>query len=52
MQEHCPAARVLELYLLYGGKALENADAWLEMPTGTPEELLDAVNSLALRKKQ
>jgi hypothetical protein len=30
---------------------LKNADAWLEVPTDGPEELVNAVNSLALGKK-
>lgn len=38
VQEHCPAARVLELYPSYEGKVLEDADAWLQMPTATPED--------------
>jgi CheY-like chemotaxis protein len=50
VREHCPDARILELTLPYASKALEDADAWLEMPSD-PEELADAVNSLALRKK-
>ena len=51
VREHCPGAMVLELYPLYENKALEDADAWLEMPTRAPEELLDAVNSLVSKKK-
>jgi CheY-like chemotaxis protein len=50
VREHCPEARILELTLPYGSKALEDADAWLEMPSD-PEELAQAVNSLAVRKK-
>ncbi|HEY1527554.1 MAG TPA: hypothetical protein VGH51_15080 [Candidatus Angelobacter sp.] len=43
---HSPAARILELYPLYASRTLQDADAWLEMPTDRPEELPDAVNSL------
>jgi CheY-like chemotaxis protein len=50
VREHCPKAGILELTLPYASKALADADAWLEMPS-EPEELPQAVNSLALRKK-
>jgi CheY-like chemotaxis protein len=51
VRENCPAAKVLEVYPSYAPKALENADAWLEMPSTSPEDLVDLVNSLALVKK-
>jgi len=51
LREHCPAARILELYPPYASRTLKNADAWLEMPTDRPEELAEAVNSLASKKK-
>lgn len=51
VREHCPAARILELYPPFASGALEDADAWLEMPADAPEELVDAVNSLASRKR-
>jgi len=51
IREHCPTAKALELYPPYVGKALTDADAWLEMPTDDPEELVAAVNSLAAEKK-
>lgn len=50
VREHCPETRILELTLPYASKALADADAWLEMPFD-PEELAEAVNSLAVRKK-
>lgn len=50
VKEYCPAAKVLELYLPYGARTLKNADAWLEMPAD-PEELVNAVNSLVLGKR-
>jgi two-component SAPR family response regulator len=46
VREHCPAVKVLELYPQYASKSLKNADGWLRMPAD-PEELVDAVNSLA-----
>jgi CheY-like chemotaxis protein len=51
LREHCPAARILELYPPYASRTLKNADAWLEMPTDRPEELAEAVNSLASKTK-
>jgi CheY-like chemotaxis protein len=50
VREHCPAAAILELCPPYASKALKDADAWLEMPSD-PEELVNAVNSLAKGKK-
>jgi CheY-like chemotaxis protein len=50
VREHCPKARILELTRPYAGKALEGADAWLEMPS-EPDELSKAVNSLAPARK-
>jgi DNA-binding NarL/FixJ family response regulator len=41
---------VRELCPPYASKALKDADAWLEMPSD-PEELVNAVNSLAKGKK-
>jgi len=46
VREHCPEARVLELTRPYASKSLEDADAWLEMPS-EPDELVQVVNSLA-----
>ena len=46
VREHCPTARILELCPPYSSKTLKDADAWLEM-AGDPEELVNAVNSLA-----
>jgi len=50
VREHCPGARILELTRPYASKALQDADAWLEMPS-EPEELVEAVSSLAPDKK-
>ena len=51
VRKYCPSTRILELYPPYGSKALETADAWLEMPTEAPEALADAVDSLASAKR-
>lgn len=51
LRKHCPAARILELYPAYTGRALKDADAWLEMSSASPEELADAVNLLASKEK-
>jgi len=50
VREHCPEAKILELTLPYASKALQDADAWLEMPSD-PQELVKTVNSLAAHKK-
>jgi CheY-like chemotaxis protein len=50
VRAHCPTAGILELCPPYASKTLKNADAWLEMP-GDPEELVNAVNSLAMGRK-
>jgi hypothetical protein len=44
-------ALAIRAYPPYVSKALTNADAWLEMPTEEPEELVEAVNSLAAEKR-
>jgi hypothetical protein len=50
VRQHCPDAKVLELYPLYAGKVLPDADAWLEVPTDVPRDLADRVNELAQGK--
>lgn len=46
IRQHCPSAKVLELYYPYQGKALDNADSWLEVPAAVPRELAQKVNEL------
>lgn len=47
VRQHCPAAKVLELYPSYEGKILEDADFWLEVPVKVPAKLAEAVSALA-----
>lgn len=50
VREHCPAVKILELYHPYEGRALNDADAWLLVPTDVPSDLVERVNELANRK--
>jgi len=47
LREHCSPAKILELHRPFNDKAIENADAWLVMPSETPEQLTDLVTELA-----
>ena len=47
VHEHCPTAKILELYQSYYGKILQNADAWMEVPADVPRDLVQRVNDLA-----
>lgn len=47
LREHCPEAKILELHRPFNQKSLPDADAWLVMPTDSPEELAEAVTALA-----
>ena len=47
IRKQCPSAKILELYPLYQGKVLEDADAWLEVPIDIPNDLAQRVNELA-----
>jgi hypothetical protein len=49
IREHCTATKVLELYALSTGKALQDADAWLEIPSEGPQELAARVQALAAK---
>lgn len=46
---HCPEIKVLELYHPHEGRAVSNADAWLEVPADIPEDLAQQVSELATR---
>lgn len=47
VRHYCPSVKVLELFQTYGGKALKDADSWLEVPLQAPSELAERVNELA-----
>lgn len=49
IREHCPSVKVLELYSASDGKALEQADSWLQVPADVPDELAERVTELANR---
>jgi hypothetical protein len=51
VKQHCPDAKILELYPLYAGKTLKDADSWLAVPADVPKELADRVNELAKGKR-
>src|SRR3954470_4949745 len=43
VRKECPQGKVLELYIPSQGKAVRNADDWLEVPSDTPRELAQRV---------
>jgi hypothetical protein len=47
VRQHCPGSKILELYPLYAGRVLKDADSWLAVPIDVPQELADRVNELA-----
>jgi DNA-binding NtrC family response regulator len=47
IKEHCPDAKVLELYQPHFGRAVTHADSWLEVPADVPSELAERVGQLA-----
>ena len=50
VRQHCPTAKILELYPQFIGKMLTDADAWLSVPSDVPKDLADRVNELAQGK--
>jgi CheY-like chemotaxis protein len=46
IRRHCPSAKVLELYQSHQGKSVADADSWLEVPTGVPQELAEHVTRM------
>ncbi|HEY6250838.1 MAG TPA: hypothetical protein VI685_12835 [Candidatus Angelobacter sp.] len=50
IRNHCPSAKILELYRFTTGRILEDADSWLEVPTDVPQELAERVTLLAIAK--
>ena len=49
IRQHCPGAKVLELYLAHSHPALKDADAHLEVPAELTSDFVDRVNALATR---
>jgi CheY-like chemotaxis protein len=47
IRQHCPSAKVLELYQPHVGRILENADDWLLVPAAIPQQLAERVAALA-----
>ena len=47
IREHCPSARILELYSPHQGKSLDDADSWMEVPADLPGQLAQRVSELA-----
>jgi|SRR5579862_3249995 hypothetical protein len=47
VREHCPDIRILEIYPTTSGRALEDADSWLETPGEVPQTVADRVEELA-----
>ena|SRR5215510_7624028 len=48
IREHCPTAKVLELYRFSSNRVLEDADSWLAVPADVPQELAERVTALAI----
>jgi DNA-binding response OmpR family regulator len=46
VRRHCPSVKVLEVYMTSAGRALEDADDWLESPV-IPATLAERVSALA-----
>jgi len=46
VRQHCPDAKILELYPLYAEKVVKDADSWLAVPIDVPQELAARVNEL------
>jgi CheY-like chemotaxis protein len=52
VRQHCKGVTILELYAPHKGKAIPDADAWLEVPADVPEQLAQRVGDLARRSKR
>lgn len=46
VRQHCPSARILELHQAHQQRAVQDADSWLEVPAGVPQELAERVGEL------
>ena len=49
VRQHCPSAKILELYSPEHGKTLPDADDWLEVPAQVPSDLAVHVQRLAVK---
>ena len=47
VRQHCPSAKILELYSSYEDRVLNDEDSWLEVPANIPNDLGDEVTRLA-----
>ena len=47
IRQYCPDTKVLELYPITMGRAIEDADSWIEAPANVPQE--DVPEELAER---
>ena len=47
VRQNCPDVKILELYQPHMGKAVEDADSWLEVPAEIPSDLAKRVGELA-----
>jgi len=52
LRQHCPGAKILELYQPNAGKVLTDADSWLSFPSDVPKDLADRVDELAPGKRR
>ena len=51
VREHCPMAKVLELYPPSTGKVLNDADDWIEVTSDVPPQLAERVSALAVQRR-
>ena len=52
IRQHCPNAKVLELYTAAHGRKLSDADDWLEGPIPHPTDLIERVARLASKSSE
>ena len=52
VKQHCADVKILELYQPHLGKAVEDADSWLEVPAEIPSQLAERVGELAAEAKK
>jgi hypothetical protein len=50
VRKYCPTVKVLELYAPFSGRALTEADDWLEVPARVPAELAEYVERLVAKQ--